>query len=150
VLLKEFDERGFVFYTNLESRKSGELKQNPKAALCFYWMPLERQVRIEGDIERVSDSQADAYFATRHRDSQIGAWSSKQSQELASPNNLLQAIADNMARFEGGPVPRPPFWSGWRLVPRKIEFWQQGDFRLHDRKIFFRDDGKWQVSHLYP
>lgn len=150
LLLKEVDERGFVFYTNLESRKSTELIRNPKASLCFYWMPLERQVRIEGVVERVSDEQADAYFATRARDSQIGAWSSQQSRKLEKPNDLLQAISDNMANFEGVAVPRPPHWSGWRVIPNKIEFWQQGDFRLHERKLFTKIENGWELSNLYP
>lgn len=150
VLLKHLDERGFVFYTNLESRKSHEIKQNPKAALCFYWMPLERQVRIEGKIEQVSDEEADTYFATRQRDSQIGAWSSKQSQVLPQRVDLLQNISENIARFENAPVPRPPFWSGFRLIPNRIEFWQQGDFRLHERELFTRDGSDWKTSSLYP
>lgn len=150
VLLKGLDERGFVFYTNLESRKSAELKENPNAALCFYWMELNRQVRIEGKIEQVSAAQADAYFATRARDSQIGAWSSKQSQLLPERADLLQAISDNMAKFDGKKVPRPPFWSGWRVVPEKIEFWQQGDFRLHERELFTRSKNGWETYSLYP
>ncbi|MEQ1789025.1 MAG: pyridoxamine 5'-phosphate oxidase [Rickettsiales bacterium] len=150
VLLKNFNENGFVFYTNLESRKSAELKQNPKAALCFYWMSLERQIRIEGKIEKVSDEEADAYFATRGRDSQIGAWSSKQSQVLPQKVDLLQNISDNIARFENNPVLRPPFWSGWRLVPNRIEFWQQGDFRLHERELFTISGKNWETASLYP
>lgn len=154
VLLKGLDERGFVFYTNLNSRKSVELKQNPKAAGCFYWMPLEQQVRIEGKIEHVSDTEADAYFATRARDSQIGAWVSQQSQVLPERVELLQAISDKIAQFDGVSVPRPPFWSGWRLIPNRIEFWQQGDFRLHEREVFTRGandtSNNWEISFLYP
>lgn len=154
LLLKGLDERGFVFYTNLTSRKSSELEQNPKAALCFYWMAMERQVRVEGKIERVSDVEADAYFATRPRDSQIGAWVSKQSQILKNRDELSQAISEKMAQFEGNPVPRPPFWSGWRLVPDRIEFWQQGDFRLHQRELYARKENingnDWEISFLYP
>lgn len=154
VLLKGLDERGFVFYTNLDSRKSSELKENPKAAACFYWMALERQVRIEGKIEAVSDKEADAYFASRARDSQIGAWSSKQSQILPERNVLLQEISNKMAEFEGVPVPRPPFWSGWRIIPQRIEFWQQGDFRLHEREVFTRNknaaSNDWEITFLYP
>jgi len=150
LLLKEVDERGFVFYTNFESRKSLELAENPKASLCFYWMPLELQVRVEGRVERVSDEQADAYFATRARDSQIGAWSSKQSRVLSAKVDLLQAISDNMAKFEGKPVPRPPHWSGWRVIPSTIEFWKQGDFRLHEREIFTKTADGWAVENLYP
>ena len=150
VLLKGLDERGFVFYTNLQSRKAIELEENPQAALCFYWMELERQVRVEGKIEKTSDAEADVYFATRQRDSQIGAWASRQSQILPARIDLLQAISDRIAQFEGADVPRPPFWSGWRLIPDKIEFWQQGDFRLHDRELFTRNGSHWEVSSLYP
>ena len=154
VLLKAVDERGFVFYTNLGSRKSTDLKQNPKAAICFYWMALERQVRIEGRIEQVSDKEADEYFATRPRNSQIGAWASQQSQPLAQRSEFLQAISDKTAQFDGGSVPRPEFWSGWRLIPDKIEFWQQGDFRLHEREVFTREknneSNNWKTSFLYP
>ena len=150
VLLKGLDERGFVFYTNLKSRKSIELEQNPNAALDFYWMPLERQVRVEGKVERVSDEEADAYFSTRPRDSQIGAWASKQSQILTDRTDLLQDISDIMARFDGVSVPRPPFWSGWRVIPNRIEFWQQGDFRLHNREIFARNGNVWETHALYP
>lgn len=150
ILLKGLDERGFVFYTNLKSRKSMELEQNPNAALDFYWMPLERQVRVEGRVERVSDAEADAYFATRPRDSQIGAWASKQSQILTDRQELLQDISNIMARFDGVAVPRPNFWAGWRVVPNRIEFWQQGDFRLHNREIFTRNGNVWETHALYP
>lgn len=150
VLLKAHDKRGFVFYTNLESRKSGEIKSNPYAALCFYWMALDRQIRIEGKIEAVSDAEADAYFASRYRESRIGAWSSKQSRPLSSRDELMQAVADNTAKFEGQEVPRPPFWSGWRVVPSSIEFWQQSDFRLHDREVFTLDGDVWKTHKLYP
>jgi pyridoxamine 5'-phosphate oxidase len=152
LLLKELDEKGFVFYTNMESCKSRELIENPMVSLCFYWMPLERQVRVEGRVERVSEEQADVYFATRARDSQIGAWSSQQSRILPKRVDLLQAIADNMARFEGGDVPRPPHWSGWRVIPYRIEFWQQGDFRVHEREVFTKavDGTGWEATNLYP
>jgi pyridoxamine 5'-phosphate oxidase len=150
VLLKSVDDRGFVFYTNLESRKSGEIKQNPKVALCFYWMALERQVRVEGAIQPVSDEEADVYFASRPRDSQIGAWSSQQSRELAGKGDLAIAIAKNTAKFIGRTVPRPPFWSGWRVVPQRIEFWQQGAFRIHDREVFTRSGDDWKITKLYP
>lgn len=150
LLLKEVDERGFVFYTNMESRKSAELLENPHAALCFYWMPMERQVRVEGRVERVSEAQADEYFATRARDSQIGAWSSQQSRVLPERVDLLQAISNNIAKYEEKTVPRPPHWSGWRVIPERIEFWQQGSFRLHEREVFKRMDGGWEIENLYP
>lgn len=150
VLLKAHDERGFVFYTNLESRKSEEIKSNPYVALCFYWMALDKQIRIEGKIEPVSAAEADAYFASRYRESRIGAWSSQQSRPLASREELLQAIEENTKKFAGGDVPRPPFWSGWRVVPDVIEFWQQIDFRLHDRNVFTRSGDTWTTQKLYP
>ena len=150
VLLKAFDARGFVFYTNLESRKSHEIAQNPKAALCFHWMPLEKQVRIEGRIEPVSDVEADAYFATRPRDSRIGAWSSKQSALLPSRDELVKAVEENTAIFKGQDIPRPPFWSGWRVIPEAIEFWEQGESRLHEREVFTREGQGWDVKKLYP
>ena len=150
VLLKAYDERGFVFYTNLESRKSEEIKSNAYAALCFYWMPLDRQVRIEGAISPVSDAEADAYFASRPRESQIGAWSSIQSRPMAKRAELEQRIAENTVKFEGKPVPRPPFWSGWRLAPEVIEFWQQIEFRLHDRDIYRMGPKGWKLEKLFP
>lgn len=154
VLLKGLDERGFVFYTNLESRKSHEMKHNPKAAACFYWMALEKQVRIEGKIETVSDGEADKYFASRARDSQIGAWASRQSHVLINRKVLLKEISEKKEEFEGAPVPRPHFWSGWRIIPERIEFWQQGDFRLHEREVFTRDkisgSNDWEIQFLYP
>lgn len=151
VLLKGHDERGFVFYTNLQSRKSNEILDNPHVALCFYWMPLERQIRIEGEVEMVSKEEADAYYASRPRESRIGAWSSKQSQALGSREELIQSVAYHTEYFEGKDVPRPAFWGGWRVIPRKMEFWQQSDFRLHDRQVFTRDArGQWSVGKLYP
>lgn len=150
VLIKQADAEGFVFYTNMDSRKGQELKDNPKAALCFYWMPLRRQVRVEGIVEQVSDAEADAYFATRPRESQIGAWASKQSQRLEDRDELLKAAAATQDRFENQPVPRPPFWSGWRLVPDAIEFWQQGDFRLHERELYIKKAQRWEMEILYP
>jgi pyridoxamine 5'-phosphate oxidase len=150
VLLKGVDERGFVFYTNLGSRKARALAAHPHAALTFYWPPLEKQVRVEGDVERVSDAEADAYFATRPRESQIGAWASKQSASLAAPASLDERIRNVRERFEGAPVPRPPFWSGFRVVARSIEFWTRDPARLHERVLFQRSNGQWERSLLFP
>lgn len=150
VLLKEVDARGFVFYTNLVSRKARAIAANPYAALTFYWPPLEKQVRIEGDVERVSETEADAYFATRPRESQIGAWASTQSATLASRASLDERIQEARDRFDGVPVPRPPFWSGFRVVARSIEFWTRDAARLHERVHFDRRDGGWVRSLLFP
>jgi pyridoxamine 5'-phosphate oxidase len=152
VLLKGFDETGFVFFTNLESRKGEQLKANPKAALCFHWKTLQRSVRVEGSVTPVSPAEADAYFATRPRSSRIGAWASKQSRPLASRFDLERRIAEYTARFGLGEVPRPPFWSGFRLAPLRIEFWKNGAFRLHDRLVFTRADlaEGWTIERLFP
>lgn len=150
VLLKDVDSRGFTFYTNLESRKAGELNVNTVAALCFYWKTLDRQVRVEGTVERVSDDEADAYFASRARMSQIGAWASQQSRPLESRFALERRVAEFTAKFHVGPVPRPSFWSGYRVVPGAIEFWKEMPFRLHDRAVYRRDGDGWRVEKLYP
>jgi len=150
VLMKAWDERGFVFYTNLESRKSVEMKGNAAAALLFYWKSLHRQVRIEGEVLAVSDEEADAYFATRPRGSQLGAWTSAQSRKLADRETFEREYAAVEARFVDKAVPRPPFWSGWRLVPGYFEFWQDQRFRLHDRITYAREGGFWSRGRLYP
>jgi pyridoxamine 5'-phosphate oxidase len=150
VLLKGLDERGFVYYTNLESRKSTELFANPYAALCFLWKSLDRQVRVEGVVEQVDDEEADAYFASRPRDSQIGAWASDQSRPLASRAELVRRVDEFERRFGAAEVPRPPYWSGFRVVPQRIEFWQERPFRLHDRFLFIREGERWRRERLFP
>ena len=150
VLLKGVDERGFVFYTNLESRKGEQLAGQPLAALCFHWKSLRRSVRVEGTVEAVTAAQADAYFATRPRSSQIGAWASSQSRPLAGRFELEKRIARFTAQFGVGAVPRPPHWSGFRVLPRRIEFWEDRPFRLHDRLVFHRSDAGWRTEKLYP
>ncbi len=151
VLLKEWSEKGFVFYTNFESRKGEQLKSNPKASMLFHWKSLDKQIRIEGEVETVSPEVADAYFATRARDSQIGAWASKQSRSLESRFVLEKGIAKYAAKFHIGSVPRPPYWSGFRVIPERIEFWSDGKFRLHQRQQFLKDEnGNWLKEMLYP
>ncbi len=150
MLLKGVDERGFVFYTNYESRKADDLAANPRGALVMHWAVLERQVRVEGLIERVSEAESTAYFRTRPRGSQIGAWASSQSSRLASREELEQRFADADRRFPGDDVPLPPFWGGYRLRPERIEFWQGRLNRLHDRLQYDRDGDRWQVTRLYP
>ena len=151
VLLKHFDERGFVFYTNLESTKARSLARHPRVGMTFYWQPLGRQVRIRGVVEPVSADEADAYFATRPRESQLGAWASDQSRDLDSRAMLEDRLRAAQQRFAGGDVPRPPHWSGFRIVPEAIEFWQEGPSRLHDRFAYERDaTGEWTRRRLYP
>jgi pyridoxamine 5'-phosphate oxidase len=150
VLLKAFDERGFVFYTNYEGRKGGELLANPHCALCFHWPPIELQVRIEGSAEPVTDAEADAYFASRARASQLGAWASAQSRPIDQPGDLERRLAEFGARFEGVSVPRPPNWSGFRVVPVRMEFWRNRLSRLHDRSVYQRQGDGWRVDTLYP
>lgn len=151
VLLKGFDERGFVFYTNFESAKGGEILSAKKAAMCFHWKSLRRQVRIRGPVEQVSDEEADEYYASRPRGSRIGAWASKQSCPLESRFALEKAVAEYTAKYAVGAIPRPAHWSGFRIVPSQIEFWHDRPFRLHDRVVFTRDDqGEWQTKRLYP
>lgn len=150
VLLKGHDARGFVFYTNYESRKAGQIFETGRAALLFHWKSLRRQVRIEGPVLKVSPEEGDAYFATRHRDSQLGAWASEQSRPLDS-RETFEARYDEMARrFEGQPVPRPPHWSGFRVVPERIEFWLDRPHRLHERRLFLREGESWNEGMLYP
>lgn len=152
LLLKGFDTNGFVFYGNMESRKFRELDANPHAALLFYWAPLDRQVRIEGTVTKVLDTEADAYFATRGRGKQIGAWASFQSQPLENRDVLRARIDEFEKVYEGLSVPRPPHWSGWQLAPTSIEFWSQGEYRLHTRAVYTRADAKdaWAHTLLYP
>lgn len=150
VLLKGFDERGFVFYTNFESRKGVQLLAQPKAAALFHWKTLRRQVRVEGPVTRVSEEEADAYFASRPKESQIGAWASDQSRPLAGRFELEKRIAKFAAKFGLGKVPRPPHWSGFRIAPEQIEFWQDGKFRLHDRLVYHGESAGWRSERLYP
>ncbi|RFC68867.1 MULTISPECIES: pyridoxamine 5'-phosphate oxidase [Mesorhizobium] len=151
VLLKGLDERGFVFYTNFESAKGREILGNMKAALCFHWKSLRRQVRVRGPVEVVTDEEADAYFQSRPRNSRIGAWASKQSRALESRFALEKAVAEYTARHLVGEIPRPAYWSGFRIIPQSIEFWHDRPFRLHDRVVFARDDEDgWSKTRLYP
>lgn len=150
VLLKDVDERGFVFYTNLTSHKGRDLAENPHAALVFYWKSLTRQVRVEGAVELVSDAEADEYFHSRPRLSQLGAWASKQSQPLGGRFELEKRVAKYTARYTVGSVPRPEFWSGFRLVPASIEFWKEEAFRLHDRTLYSKTADGWSTEKLFP
>ena len=151
VLMKEFDHRGFVFYTNFESAKGEEILATPKAAMCFHWKSLRRQVRLRGPVEVVSEAEADEYYASRPLGSRIGAWASKQSRPLESRHALEMAVAKFTAKYAVGGVPRPKYWSGFRIKPVSIEFWHDRPYRLHDRIVFERDAaGKWTKTRLYP
>lgn len=150
VLLKGLSSAGFVFYTNQQSRKADDLRASSRAALLFHWKTLRRQVRVEGPVTSVTEAEADAYFATRSRASRLGAWASDQSRPLADRATLEAALADVTARFDGQDVPRPPHWSGYRVTPDAIEFWQDGAHRLHDREVYMRDGSTWTMHRLYP
>jgi pyridoxamine 5'-phosphate oxidase len=150
LLLKDASDAGFVFYTNYRSQKGRDLLARPLAAMCFHWQPLDRQVRVEGRVEPVADAEADAYFATRARSSQIGAWASLQSEPMADSRDLDRRFAEFEAKFAGRPVPRPPHWSGFRLVPERVEFWISRPSRLHVRHLYLREGGRWRIELLYP
>lgn len=150
VLLKGHDDRGFVFYTNLDSRKGEDLAANPNAALLFHWKSLRRQVRVEGAVEPVSEAEADAYFATRARDSQLGAWASDQSRPLHNRATFEARYEQMRTRFEAADIPRPQRWSGFRVIPRRIEFWNDRAHRLHERRLFTREGSSWSEGLLYP
>lgn len=151
LFLRGADDRGFVFYTNYESRKGQQLAENPQAAVVIHWRELERQICIEGKVEQVSAAESDAYYASRPLQSQLGAWASQQSRELSSSEELRDRVEALRARFDGNPIPRPPHWGGYRVVPHRIEFWQGGVARLHDRFVYLRDDsGSWTHHRLNP
>ncbi len=151
VLLKDFSEEGFIFFTNYHSRKSRELEENPRAALCFYWPEVNQQIRIEGTISKIHPRDSDSYFSSRPRLSQIGAWASDQSQPLRSREELLSRVADLEKKYEDQPVPRPSFWGGYLLHPTRMEFWINGEFRLHDRFLYqFEGDGRWHMRRINP
>jgi len=151
VLMKDYDDSGVVFYTNRESRKGQELAAQGKAGLCFYWKSIQKQIRIEGLVTQVSDAESDAYFTTRPRGSQIGAWASQQSRPLDNRRALEKRVADLEKDYEGKPVPRPPYWGGYRLIPSYFEFWQERDYRLHDRVTYYRDnETEWNIERLFP
>ena len=151
VLIRKVDERGFVFFTNYESRKGQEILGNPKAAICYHWKSLHRQVRVEGYVEQTSEEEADAYYNSRARESRIGAWASKQSRPLPARQELLDRIEAYRTEFESlENPPRPPHWSGFRVIPDRIEFWIQTDFRLHERHVYYLENGEWKETLLYP
>lgn len=150
VLLKGHGPDGFIFYTNEQSAKGAQLRENGRAALLFHWKSLRRQVRVEGTVERVPDSEADAYFATRARDSQLGAWASDQSRPLDSRDTFERRFEEAKQRFDGTNIPRPPHWGGYRVIPERIEFWIDRPHRLHERRLFTRRDGGWSEGLLYP
>ena len=150
VLLKDVTHKGFTFYTNLTSKKARDIRENPNVALCFHWKSLKRQVRIEGIAESVDTEEANAYFATRNRNSRVGAWASKQSQILLKKSDLEKRVIEFKVKFEDSDVPRPEFWSGFRVVPEVIEFWKDQPFRLHDRSVYRRSGNGWTMDSLYP
>ncbi len=150
VLLKAFDDNGFVFYTNLESRKAREIDETKHAALLFHWKSLSRQIRIEGAVTQVDPAEADAYFASRPRGAQIGAWASDQSRRMKSRFDLEKRVATYTAKFGVGTVPRPAHWSGYRIAPERLEFWSEATFRLHEREVYVRDGGEWRTERLFP
>ena len=150
VLLKDADAQGFTFYTNFESRKGIEILENPRASICFYWKSLLREVRVDGPVSKVSDKEADEYFDSRSRGSQIGAWASKQSRPLTEQFELEKRMATYTAKFNIGKVPRPEFWGGYKLIPERIEFWQERKFRLHERVVYILSNDGWKSQQLYP
>lgn len=150
VLLKGVDAKGFRFFTNMESNKGEQIARHPYAALCFHWKSLLRQVRVEGEVEVLPEADVDAYFATRHPLSKLGAWASRQSQPLETRADLEARVKDYEKKFAGQDIPRPPYWRGYLVVPQKIEFWQQGEGRLHDRFLFTKNNDSWDLQRLNP